>query len=152
MILLEMVSSSATKVGSTSRWGVDPRSCHGDLPFPGPSWSAAGMGTLCFSDGSWSEGCECSLRAPAAAKKSPREEGPCKPSLAFWAWEWEILGPHFPGGKWCSSGGTAGALLTLQLFCYALLSPSLPSFSDFVPIDLEEWWAQQFLAKIENCS
>ncbi|XP_044836160.1 MAPK regulated corepressor interacting protein 2 isoform X2 [Mauremys mutica] len=26
------------------------------------------------------------------------------------------------------------------------------SLSDFVPIDLEEWWAQQFLAKIENGS
>ncbi|XP_040539583.1 MAPK regulated corepressor interacting protein 2 isoform X3 [Gallus gallus] len=25
-------------------------------------------------------------------------------------------------------------------------------YEDFVPIDLEEWWAQQFLAKIENCS
>uniref|UniRef100_A0A8C0VIV2 MAPK regulated corepressor interacting protein 2 n=1 Tax=Cyanistes caeruleus TaxID=156563 RepID=A0A8C0VIV2_CYACU len=27
-----------------------------------------------------------------------------------------------------------------------------PGLKDFVPIDLEEWWAQQFLAKIENCS
>ncbi|OXB59270.1 hypothetical protein ASZ78_007791 [Callipepla squamata] len=26
------------------------------------------------------------------------------------------------------------------------------SGDDFVPIDLEEWWAQQFLAKIESCS
>ncbi|NXY36727.1 MCRI2 protein, partial [Pomatorhinus ruficollis] len=43
--------------------------------------------------------------------------------------------------------GAPTALLPLQL----LPSP-LPSFSDFVPIDLEEWWAQQFLAKIENCS
>uniref|UniRef100_A0A7M4E1T5 MAPK regulated corepressor interacting protein 2 n=1 Tax=Crocodylus porosus TaxID=8502 RepID=A0A7M4E1T5_CROPO len=25
-------------------------------------------------------------------------------------------------------------------------------YEDFVPIDLEEWWAQQFLAKIENGS
>lgn len=33
----------------------------------------------------------------------------------------------------------------LQLPSYAL---SLPSLSDFVPIDLEEWWAKQFLAKI----
>lgn len=24
--------------------------------------------------------------------------------------------------------------------------------TDFVPIDLDEWWAQQFLAKITNCS
>ncbi|XP_042524564.1 MAPK regulated corepressor interacting protein 2 isoform X4 [Dipodomys spectabilis] len=23
---------------------------------------------------------------------------------------------------------------------------------DFVPIDLDEWWAQQFLARITNCS
>uniref|UniRef100_A0A8C2U3Q4 MAPK regulated corepressor interacting protein 2 n=1 Tax=Coturnix japonica TaxID=93934 RepID=A0A8C2U3Q4_COTJA len=27
-----------------------------------------------------------------------------------------------------------------------------PRLKNFVPIDLEEWWAQQFLAKIENCS
>lgn len=24
--------------------------------------------------------------------------------------------------------------------------------TDFVPIDLDEWWAQQFLARITNCS
>lgn len=29
-------------------------------------------------------------------------------------------------------------------------SSSLPT--DFVPIDLDEWWAQQFLARITNCS
>ncbi|XP_053221018.1 MAPK regulated corepressor interacting protein 2 isoform X1 [Podarcis raffonei] len=27
-----------------------------------------------------------------------------------------------------------------------------PELKDFVPIDLEDWWAQQFLAKIENGS
>ncbi|XP_065588693.1 MAPK regulated corepressor interacting protein 2 [Cyrtonyx montezumae] len=27
-----------------------------------------------------------------------------------------------------------------------------PRLKNFVPIDLEEWWAQQFLAKIESCS
>ncbi|NWU26671.1 MCRI2 protein, partial [Dyaphorophyia castanea] len=27
-----------------------------------------------------------------------------------------------------------------------------PGLKNFVPIDLEDWWAQQFLAKIENCS
>ncbi|NXL88615.1 MCRI2 protein, partial [Alectura lathami] len=27
-----------------------------------------------------------------------------------------------------------------------------PRLKTFVPIDLEDWWAQQFLAKIENCS
>ncbi|XP_036016651.1 MAPK regulated corepressor interacting protein 2 isoform X1 [Mus musculus] len=30
--------------------------------------------------------------------------------------------------------------------------PKEPSIPDFVPIDLDEWWAQQFLAKITNCS
>ncbi|XP_037680700.1 MAPK regulated corepressor interacting protein 2 isoform X5 [Choloepus didactylus] len=29
--------------------------------------------------------------------------------------------------------------------------PLLPP-PDFVPIDLDEWWAQQFLARITNCS
>ncbi|NWU68311.1 MCRI2 protein, partial [Pterocles burchelli] len=52
------------------------------------------------------------------------------------------------GGKWDGCGGAPRALL--QLLCCAHLS--LLSLSDFVPIDLEEWWAQQFLAKIENCS
>ncbi|NXR15530.1 MCRI2 protein, partial [Semnornis frantzii] len=27
-----------------------------------------------------------------------------------------------------------------------------PGLKNFVPIDLEEWWGQQFLAKIQNCS
>ncbi|XP_029432913.1 MAPK regulated corepressor interacting protein 2 isoform X2 [Rhinatrema bivittatum] len=27
-----------------------------------------------------------------------------------------------------------------------------PTLKNFVPIDLEEWWAQRFLANIENCS
>ncbi|XP_043945280.1 MAPK regulated corepressor interacting protein 2 isoform X2 [Protopterus annectens] len=27
-----------------------------------------------------------------------------------------------------------------------------PSLKNFVPFDLEEWWAQRFLANIENCS
>ncbi|XP_045317528.1 MAPK regulated corepressor interacting protein 2 isoform X4 [Leopardus geoffroyi] len=27
-----------------------------------------------------------------------------------------------------------------------------PPAVDFVPIDLDEWWAQQFLARITNCS
>ncbi|XP_053328159.1 MAPK regulated corepressor interacting protein 2 [Spea bombifrons] len=26
------------------------------------------------------------------------------------------------------------------------------SFKNFVPIDLEEWWAERFLANIENCA
>ncbi|XP_060116551.1 MAPK regulated corepressor interacting protein 2 [Heteronotia binoei] len=34
---------------------------------------------------------------------------------------------------------------------YAEKTPS-PELKDFVPIDLEDWWAQQFLAKIENGS
>ncbi|XP_069503019.1 MAPK regulated corepressor interacting protein 2 [Ambystoma mexicanum] len=29
---------------------------------------------------------------------------------------------------------------------------SSASLKNFVPIDLEEWWAQRFLANIENCS
>lgn len=27
-----------------------------------------------------------------------------------------------------------------------------PRLQNFVPIDLDEWWAQQFLARITNCS
>ncbi|XP_062359762.1 MAPK regulated corepressor interacting protein 2 isoform X2 [Cinclus cinclus] len=38
--------------------------------------------------------------------------------------------------------------------CYTLAHEENVRFvyEDFVPIDLEDWWAQQFLAKIENCS
>lgn len=28
----------------------------------------------------------------------------------------------------------------------------ISSFSDFVPIDLDEWWAQRFLANIDKLS
>ncbi|KYO32422.1 protein FAM195A [Alligator mississippiensis] len=34
---------------------------------------------------------------------------------------------------------------------YVEITPN-PGLKNFVPIDLEEWWAQQFLAKIENGS
>ncbi|XP_063170925.1 MAPK regulated corepressor interacting protein 2 [Candoia aspera] len=34
---------------------------------------------------------------------------------------------------------------------YTEKNPS-PELKDFVPIDLEDWWAQQFLAKIKNGS
>uniref|UniRef100_A0A8C8R8T9 MAPK regulated corepressor interacting protein 2 n=1 Tax=Pelusios castaneus TaxID=367368 RepID=A0A8C8R8T9_9SAUR len=27
-----------------------------------------------------------------------------------------------------------------------------PALTNFVPIDLEQWWGEQFLAKIKNCS
>lgn len=88
--------------------------------------------------------------APAAAEKSPRREGPCKPSLAFWGQGWGkfwgvVVGFFSP--QWEMVGLRGELCSPLQLLCY-----TLPSLSDFVPIDLEEWWAQQFLAKIENCS
>jgi len=34
---------------------------------------------------------------------------------------------------------------------YVEKTPS-PRLQNFVPIDLDEWWAQQFLARITNCS
>lgn len=34
---------------------------------------------------------------------------------------------------------------------YVESSPD-PRLQNFVPIDLDEWWAQQFLARITNCS
>ncbi|XP_062041632.1 MAPK regulated corepressor interacting protein 2 isoform X1 [Lepus europaeus] len=34
---------------------------------------------------------------------------------------------------------------------YVERSPN-PRLQNFVPIDLDEWWAQQFLARITNCS
>ncbi|KAM7333168.1 MAPK regulated corepressor interacting protein 2 isoform X1 [Alexandromys fortis] len=34
---------------------------------------------------------------------------------------------------------------------YAENTPD-PRLQNFVPIDLDEWWAQQFLARITNCS
>uniref|UniRef100_A0A8C4V859 MAPK regulated corepressor interacting protein 2 n=1 Tax=Falco tinnunculus TaxID=100819 RepID=A0A8C4V859_FALTI len=35
---------------------------------------------------------------------------------------------------------------------YVEKTPNPELMKNFVPIDLEEWWAQQFLAKIENCT
>lgn len=87
--------------------------------------------------------------------RSPQEEKvPVNPAWPFgdraqgWGKFWVSL---FSSGKWYCLVGAPGALLPAPaaLLCSAL---SLPSLSDFVPIDLEEWWAQQFLAKIENCS
>ncbi|XP_067390159.1 MAPK regulated corepressor interacting protein 2 [Emydura macquarii macquarii] len=34
---------------------------------------------------------------------------------------------------------------------YAEKTPN-PALTNFVPIDLEQWWGEQFLAKIKNCS
>lgn len=44
------------------------------------------------------------------------------------------------GSKWSSSWAVAPL---------AIVGPGL---CNFVPIDLDEWWAQQFLARITNCS
>lgn len=38
---------------------------------------------------------------------------------------------------------SAGKVCHCPAFCFS---------TDFVPIDLDEWWAQQFLARITNCS
>ncbi|EMP40702.1 hypothetical protein UY3_02039 [Chelonia mydas] len=47
-------------------------------------------------------------------------------------------------GSWPGEGGRGPVQ-------YAEKTPN-PVLTNFVPIDLEEWWAQQFLAKIENGS
>lgn len=43
--------------------------------------------------------------------------------------------------------GRGTSQLEKQHHCLTFILPT-----DFVPIDLDEWWAQQFLAKITNCS
>lgn len=65
-----------------------------------------------------------------------------------------LMGPFpariFWGSMGIFNGGSGGST---QSSAPAPAAPlSLSPLSDFVPIDLEEWWAQQFLAKIENCS
>ena len=78
MTLLETMPSPATEVGSTSCWRGAPLgpamgTCI-SWGRAGPSWSAVGTGTACFSDGRWSKGCEAAwglrqrLRSPQAEK------------------------------------------------------------------------------------
>lgn len=88
--------------------------------------------------------------AAAAAEEgtAPKREGPHSPSLGRGTGE---RGSLCCLSQWQTDTGDvhrwehAGLCCLLQLLSYAL---SLPSLSDFVPIDLEEWWAKQFLAKI----
>ncbi|XP_020032776.1 MAPK regulated corepressor interacting protein 2 isoform X4 [Castor canadensis] len=47
-------------------------------------------------------------------------------------------------------GGPAGESGTRPVQ-YVERTPD-PRLQNFVPIDLDEWWAQQFLARITNCS
>lgn len=87
--------------------------------------------------------------------RSPQEEKvPVNPAWPFgdrareWGRFWGVIF-FFSSGKWVWLRGSTWSSVPAAL----LRSPfSLLSLSDFVPIDLEEWWAQQFLAKIENCS
>lgn len=93
------------------------------------------------------QGCKGGQVLGWAVRTSPRRANAHKPFPGAGSWGgWGSEGFFFPGGKWTVLVGTRCAPLQLL----SLLS--LPSLSDFVPIDLEEWWAQQFLAKIENCS
>ncbi|CAG06085.1 unnamed protein product [Tetraodon nigroviridis] len=48
-------------------------------------------------------------------------------------------------------GGASGDALSQGPIQYAEKTPSAP-MKNFVPIDLEEWWAQRFLANIANLS
>lgn len=61
---------------------------------------------------------------PAMAKKSPRRESPCKPSLAFWGQGMgvgEILGCHFFFFQW-QMGMAQGEHVELCSSCSATLS------------------------------
>lgn len=49
-------------------------------------------------------------------------------------------------GLWSARGGRRWSAWEAH-HCPAFCPPA-----DFVPIDLDEWWAQQFLARITNCS
>uniref|UniRef100_A0A8C0DV15 MAPK regulated corepressor interacting protein 2 n=1 Tax=Balaenoptera musculus TaxID=9771 RepID=A0A8C0DV15_BALMU len=49
-------------------------------------------------------------------------------------------------GLWSARGGRCWSAWE-EHHCPGFCSPA-----DFVPIDLDEWWAQQFLARITNCS
>lgn len=90
---------------------------------------------------------------PAMAKKSPRRESPCKPSLAFWGQGTgvgEILGCHFfffPVANGYGSGGARGALF--QLLCYALLSPS-SLFQTLFPLTWRSGGHSNFWPKLKT--
>lgn len=66
------------------------------------------------------------------------EPGSTLPSICY-SWD---LGEGLVASWRGTHTGPPGRCVTAQ-----------PCFStDFVPIDLDEWWAQQFLARITNCS
>ena len=135
MTLLETMTSPATKVGSALRrvlpWG--PAS-------PGAKQDQAGVQR---GRGQHASLMAAGVRAVNAAwgllqrPRSPREEKvPVNPAWPFgdraqgWGKFWDVI---FSSGKWYGSGGAPGALLALQLLCYALLSPS-PLFQTLFPL------------------
>lgn len=62
---------------------------------------------------------------------------------------------HLPSGLiWGLGEGLVVNIREETLTCLGGGITAQPSAlsTDFVPIDLDEWWAQQFLARITNCS
>ncbi|XP_036861596.1 MAPK regulated corepressor interacting protein 2 isoform X3 [Manis javanica] len=64
-------------------------------------------------------------------------------NVRFVSEAWQLVEQQLGGGPAGESG--PGPVQ------YVERTPS-PRLQNFVPIDLDEWWAQQFLARITNCS
>ncbi|KAM9725290.1 MAPK regulated corepressor interacting protein 2 isoform 2-T2 [Dama dama] len=115
-----------------AEWHVQPRTPGSHLLLPGPR--------LVFN--------RVNGRRPPAT--SPSFEGTQEPytlaheeNVRFVSEAWQQVEQQLGGGPAGESGP--------RPVQYVERTPN-PRLQNFVPIDLDEWWAQQFLARITNCS
>ncbi|XP_055265026.1 MAPK regulated corepressor interacting protein 2 isoform X1 [Moschus berezovskii] len=115
-----------------AEWHVQPRTPGSHLLLPGPR--------LVFN--------RVNGRRPPAT--SPSLEGTQEPytlaheeNVRFVSEAWQQVEQQLGGGPAGESGP--------RPVQYVERTPN-PRLQNFVPIDLDEWWAQQFLARITNCS
>ncbi|XP_070635473.1 MAPK regulated corepressor interacting protein 2 isoform X1 [Bos indicus] len=115
-----------------AEWHVQPRTPGSHLLLPGPR--------LVFN--------RVNGRRPPAT--SPSLEGTQEPytlaheeNVRFVSEAWQQVEQQLGGGPAGESGP--------RPVQYVERTPN-PRLQNFVPIDLDEWWAQQFLARITSCS
>ncbi|XP_019292854.1 MAPK regulated corepressor interacting protein 2 isoform X1 [Panthera pardus] len=121
-------------------------------PTPSPP-RAQPPGPWPLSSGPLSQGGPPSGGGAPEPRKASRPAGPRVPGGVARAAQDSRLPP--PAVAWQQverqlGGGPAGESGPRPVQ-YVEKTPN-PRLQNFVPIDLDEWWAQQFLARITNCS
>ncbi|XP_073915102.1 MAPK regulated corepressor interacting protein 2 isoform X5 [Castor canadensis] len=103
--------------------------------------------------------CPSHLRRNPERRGAPEPRKASRPAGTASAWRSGRRSPGLrlppPAVAWQQveqqlDGGPAGESGTRPVQ-YVERTPD-PRLQNFVPIDLDEWWAQQFLARITNCS